>query len=267
MPQPMYNPSAVEGAFQLRYSWTGWPSKGHFPLSTNTAIEQCKSDWETDGLRVLEFQIEPARLQLLFSVTTGISPVFLAGRAKGRLDHAFRSARESFEFSRKIAVRSVGDATTAQIDVYIATQVPREHFVDERYAGSLAGLQYVNPQVDLSAPTESARGRYWCNLHLVLVTNQRYRFVEVATLEAMRDACLRVAEKKEHGLSRVAIMPDHLHLALRSKIDEPPIDVVFAYQNDLAHMLKLGRIWSDSYYVGTFGEYGMGAIRQRVDDG
>ncbi len=59
----------------------------------------------------------------------------------------------------------------------------------------------------------------------------------------------------------LAVMPDHLHAALRGTIKEAPADLVFAYQNNLAHMLGQGRIWNDGFYVGSFGEYTTHAVR------
>ena len=61
-------------------------------------------------------------------------------------------------------------------------------------------------------------------------------------------------------------MPDHLHAALRLQSHESPLDIVFAYQNNLAYVAGQRRIWSDGYYVGTFGEYAMPAVRKRVEE-
>jgi REP element-mobilizing transposase RayT len=57
-------------------------------------------------------------------------------------------------------------------------------------------------------------------------------------------------------------MPDHLHASLRAPPDVAPIDLVYSYQNNLAYLENLGRIFSDSFYVGTFGEYSTQALRK-----
>ena len=46
---------------------------------------------------------------------------------------------------------------------------------DPRVADAMAELTVVDPTVNLSAPAESARGRYWFNLHLVLVVAEHAR--------------------------------------------------------------------------------------------
>ncbi|MFN0051559.1 MAG: transposase [Planctomycetales bacterium] len=267
MPTPLYDPLTAQCAFQLRYSWTAWPSAGRFPKAPDSLLDEIAPRWEEDGLRVLESRWMPEFVQILFSTTPTVAPVRLATCAKGRLDHALRMARLTTQFSRKVSVRSVGDATRQQIESYIASQVAKKRFLDPQFEAELAQLAFADPKIDLSAPTESARGRYWYNLHLVLVTDGRYQFNEVALLRRMRDCCLQVAHTKGHLLARLSVMPDHVHLAIRAKIDESPVDLAFSYQNNLAYMLQKGRIWRDSFYVGTFGDYGMGAVRSVVVGG
>jgi REP element-mobilizing transposase RayT len=109
----------------------------------------------------------------------------------------------------------------------------------------------------------SAHGRYWYNLHLVLVTDQRYRIRDVELLRSIRDSFLRIAAKKKHAISRLSILSDHLHAALRPQVDESPLDVVFAYLNNLAHLVGRGHVWQDGFYVGTFGEYSTHVLTDR----
>lgn len=212
-------------------------------------------------MRLLEHRWTDKMLQLLFSAKPNVSPQFLAARAKGRLDHAARQAGLRLSFSRKLAVRSIGDNTRRDVEAYIERQVTKERFADARFEALMAQFTLQDPTVDLSQPCESARGRYWYNLHIVLVVEGRSRISDVTQLTRLRDAALKVAVKKSHRVSRLSVMPDHLHAALRPTPAESPVDVVFAYQNNLAHMLNLGRIWTDGYYVATFGEYAMHAVR------
>jgi hypothetical protein len=83
-------------------------------------IEDTRALWEQDGLRLLEYRWLPDKVQLLFSATPEIAPTTIAARAKGRLDHALRLAGLSMPFSRKIAVRSIGDNTRRDVEAYIA---------------------------------------------------------------------------------------------------------------------------------------------------
>jgi REP element-mobilizing transposase RayT len=169
------------------------------------------------------------------------------------LDHAGRTSGAKIAFSRKLASRSIGDNTRKDVEAYIERQVPKEQFIDSRFASAMAQFTISDDKISLSQPTATASGQYWYNLHLVLVAEDRLKASDLDFLTQIRDATLRIAAKKSHAISRLAVMPDHLHLALRPSVEESPFDVVFAYQNNLAHLL--GRIWKDSYYVGTFGDF------------
>ena len=147
------------------------------------------------------------------------------------------------EFSRKLAVRSVGENRTPTVETYIRSQVVKEHFVDPRFADFLKQFTVTDPAVDLSVPSESASGRYWYNLHLVMVVDGRCRIVAERDLTAIRDGCRRIAEKKEYRIAAMSVMPDHLHMALRGKIEHSPSEIALAFQNNLAHKLNRGAIW------------------------
>lgn len=119
----------------------------------------------------------------------------------------------------------------------------------------------ADPSVNLTAATQTNSGRYWYNLHLVLVVERRYRIAGVEVLETLRDWSFKVAAKKEYAISRLAVMPDHLHASLRGNIAHSPEDVALAFLNNLAFAVGQKPIWAPCYYAGTFGEYDMGAVR------
>ena len=146
-------------------------------------------------------------------------------------------------------------------------QVARGRFADERFAGQLQEFTVVDPAVDLALPAESARGRYWYNLHLVLCSGEHKPLGDIALLRALREGFFKVAAKKNHAVARLAVMPDHLHAELRPHTHETPLEVVYAYQNNLAYLAGQRKIWSDGFYVGTFGEYAMQAVRKQLKEG
>ncbi len=158
--QPLYRPD-VDVAYQLRYSWTGWPTAGLFTERPLELVDEIRQPWEQDGLRLLEAAWEPERIQLLFSTTPKVSPEFLAARAKGRLDYAMRGAQLGCDFRRKVSVHAIGENTTRDVDHYLAMQVSNAQFVDPHFAAFLERFSFEDPKVDLNEPVTSARGRYW----------------------------------------------------------------------------------------------------------
>lgn len=56
-------------------------------------------------------------------------------------------------------------------------------------------------------------------------------------------------------------MPDHIHLSLRGDVAHSPEDIALSFMNNIAFAFGQKAIFRPSYYVGTFGEYDMGAVR------
>jgi hypothetical protein len=81
-----------------------------------------------------------------------------------------------------------------------------------------------------------------------------------SALVKTRDTILRTAEKHGHLLSRGAILPDHVHLALGSPLEQSPEAVALSYMNNVAFVNGMRPIFQCSFYVGTFGEYDRGAV-------
>ena len=188
--EPLYRAAELRCAYQLRYGWTGWPSHSPFPMDVLArALPAVAPAWEKDGIRVLESSLSSAQIQLTLSATPQVSPVVLAARLKGRIQHYCRQQISPIDFSRKLAIRSLGDPTRAQVEAYIQNQVANEPLADEGFREKLA-FTVVNQDVDLSQPIESNSGRYWYNLHVVLVVRERYRMADAAALaKSTRHGC------------------------------------------------------------------------------
>ena len=103
-------------------------------------------------------------------------------------------------------------------------------------------------------PSETNSGRYWYNLHVVLVTENRFRMSsEMAGRVAA--AC------RLPSVAKCSVMPDHLHLAVKADPTKSPEQVAHEIQEATARAAGMLGFWKDTFYVGTFGEYGMGAVR------
>ena len=68
------------------------------------------------------------------------------------------------------------------------------------------------------------------------------------------------ARQKGLRLSRISLFADHLHVTLGCGYEQSPEDVVSAYLNNLAYVHGMKEVYCHSYYMGTFGEYDMGAV-------
>ncbi|WP_197171143.1 transposase [Novipirellula aureliae] len=260
--KPLYLPGNIKPAYRLRYGWTGWTSSGDFPAIPSGGLAELSDAWKRDAMRLLRHRIDGNQIQMLFSTKPSVSPAFVAQRGKGRLDHYFRTSPIPVVFSRKVAVRSIGENTNEQVLHYIARQVEKEPFVDPQFANRIAPFTKRFDDVDVNKPIEVKRGRYWYGLHLVLVTSERYRFKQLDAFERIFRWCHAIARKKEYRLGAISVMPDHLHLCLVGTIEQSPEAIALSFQNNLAYAFDQTRIWEPTYYVGTVGAYDMGAVRR-----
>ncbi len=134
MPEPLYSLDRMRSpAYQLRYGWTGWFAAPGSPPDWPQTLRECAAGWESDGIRVLEHRMGDDVVQLTASAKPSVSPVFLAGRLKGRLQHALRQNGQAIDFSRKVAVRSIGDTHTREVEQYVLGQCAKEPLADPRF--------------------------------------------------------------------------------------------------------------------------------------
>ena len=265
-PRPMYTPSSVRATHSLRYDWTGWLSNGQpFPASTHDVIGSLRQLWHTDGLDLLDCRIRNDCAQILFEASHKVSPIVSTQRIKGRLQHALKQAGTPVGFSRKLAFRSLGENTRLVVERYLGKQVSKEGFMDPRFAARMKEYTIEKRGVDLRQPAETNSGRYWYNLHLVLVTSGRRWIVDYQRLAEKRDACLRVCRARGYPLKSLAVMPDHVHLAFRGDASATPEELALCFMNNLSFLLGRNRVWEDEYYVGTFSEYGVDVVKQLSD--
>jgi len=70
-------------------------------------------------MNLLEHHSTAELVQMLSSAKPNVAPVLIAGRAKGRLDHALRHAGFPTQFSRKVATRAIGQNMNTNVAAYI----------------------------------------------------------------------------------------------------------------------------------------------------
>lgn len=263
---PLYSPKTLEKpSFHLRFTWTGWPTAGEEfpPQPSEEFFNELNKVWRSDGIRFLEPAWASHQIQLTCSVLPTVSPIFFTSRVKGRLQHALRTANRPVQFSRKVGFRAIGDNSREEVEAYIAKQVTKERFVDPRFVELLDQFTVQYPNVHLQEPVATASGRYWYNVHVVLVTESRMRFTDEASLAQLSALCDAIAAKKGYRVSARSVMPDHIHIALGGDIEQSPQEIALAFMNNTAYGFGQKNIWRPSYYVGSFSEYDMGAVRGR----
>jgi REP element-mobilizing transposase RayT len=264
MPHALYTLHNVTPAFQLRWSLALFTTQQLPPLEV--WLEPLKEVVQKDNVRILESKCLPPNVWLfLLTTTPSVSPSDCVKSVKGRLQHLIRSSSPS-AFRRNFSLTSLGDASRNVIEEYVANQLGHHRIVDERVQQRLFRFQLVFPEVDLSQPLFSSHGRYVFNLHLVVVNSARWHEIREDVWATTRDMFVSAATRKGHRLSRLSIQPDHLHATLGCNLNELPQEVALSYMNNLAYAHGMKDVLQYSYYVGTFGEYDMQAVRRSLSD-
>jgi REP element-mobilizing transposase RayT len=119
----------------------------------------------------------------------------------------------------------------------------------------------VFSDVDLGAASYSAHGEFWYNLHLVFVNDGRWMEIREDVLTKLLAYIEGVASKYECRLSRIGLLPDHVHLTMGCAIDRSPEEIALAFLNNCAYALGMKPVFQFGYYVGTIGEYDRGAVK------
>jgi REP element-mobilizing transposase RayT len=257
MTEPLYTSKNTRVAYQLNWSyalfWREVPkSLDWFPeLQTAT---------ESDHIRLLNHTFEPPKVsKFLVSTTPDVPPELIPQRVKGRLQYLLRQTMPR-AFQRNYSLRSIGSTKRDKVEAYVASQLGHHPMADARVQQRLEKYQVFDKGVDLSRQRQTAHAIYWYNLHLVFVMRDRDMQLKDETLTAIRNMICAVVKKKGHVLSRAAILPDHIHLAIGCELGETPGEVALSYMNNLAFAVGMKPLFEYGYWVGTFGEYDLGAV-------
>jgi hypothetical protein len=262
MADPIYTADNVRTAYELRWSvavfWTG---AGPAPSSWLSPLQQVT---EPDGVRILEHRFTKANVsQFLISTKPHVTPAHCLRSVKGRLQHLVRAVLPK-AFHRNYSICSVGDTNQKTIEGYVASQLQHHGMADPRLETLLAPYQLANDHIDLARPRRSSHGEFIYNLHLVAVHQQRFAEIRAdywrRTLEMLEGA----ACKKDHLLSRVGLLVDHVHWTVGCGVDESPLEVGLSYLNNLAYAHGMRPLFQFSFYAATFGPYDMNAVRRKL---
>jgi REP element-mobilizing transposase RayT len=226
--------------------------------------------WEGDGLRVRAITLgmgdEQRGAQMVCESASGLAPVFVAQRLKGRLNHALRRERSAFGgFERLFYLGTLGQNDREVVRRYIQNQVDRSDLVDPLYRERMKALRFHREPG--AAPRGKHKGIHDHALHVVLVTAGRYR---MRSPEARRVArgVLEGAEAKGVELLEFSIMPDHAHLLVRPDHHRSPEQTLEEIKRGSGEVLRRTRFWQNGGYTGTVGPYPLEvALRRSVEKG
>jgi REP element-mobilizing transposase RayT len=256
--QPLY--TAANCTFSCPLQW-GLSVFWRSPMADAAWLPGVAVECEADGIRILRHRfVKQNTSQFLISTTPDIAPLKIVQRVKGRLQHAVKRLRPK-ALKGNYAIRSIGQVTRHTVESYVGGQVQHHRFADVRFAARLRRFQFADAAVKLAEPRWTSHGCYWYNLHVVLVREARLEEWREEVLEPLRTMIIRSARAKDYRVSRIGILPDHLHLVLSCPVQDSPTEIVLGFLNNLAYVHQMRPVFQFGAFVGTVGEYTTGAVK------
>lgn len=262
MPKPIYTPENCREAYQLNWSLAVFWNTS--PPSDDTWLEALTQLAEGDGVHLLDHRFLKGNVsQFLLSTRPDNAPASFVRTIKGRLQHLVR-AKLPKAFRRNYGLRSVGDARGDQVHEYVRKQTCHHVMADARVQKRIETLSIDGVGDGLLEPRVASHCQFWYNLHLVVVNENRDNESLLEALERRRDGIVAIASKKSHLIGRGQVLADHLHVTLGCGLLESPREIALAYMNNLSYFEGMKPLFQYGFYVGTFGQYDLNAIRQRL---
>ncbi|OYV91007.1 MAG: hypothetical protein B7Z73_05715 [Planctomycetia bacterium 21-64-5] len=261
MPEAIYTHRSCHHAYQLIWSLAVFWNESPPPAAG--WLDALGNVTEPDGVRLLEHRLVNDRVsQFLVSTCPETAPSAIARSVKGRLQYLVRKTLPK-AFQRNYGLRSVGDARAAVVEQYVRRQTAHHPMVDPRVQRQFEDLR-IDGGGDLTTPRVGSHAQFLYNLHLVLVHRDRGKELRTALLERRCTQLLAIAAKKQHLVGWGQLLADHLHVMLGCALTESPEAVALSYMNNLAYAEAMAPLFDFSYYVGTFGEYDLDAVRREL---
>jgi len=259
--QPIYTADNVRIAYQLLWSLSVFWRK---PPFTEDWLQELNLIAEADGVRILEHRFAtPTTSLFLLSTRPECVPQEIPRAIKGRLQYLVR-AQFPKAFQRNYDLHSIGSTTREKAEAYVASQLLHHHADDVKVRGMLSDLQFVNPEVDLRQPRFSAHARHRVSLHLVLVHGWRRPECNLEVWKHVRAVLRNSSDQKGWMLSRLGLLPDHIHLTLGTPPAISPLDVGLSCMNNVAFAHDMQPVLMHGCFLGTLGEYDLGAVKNET---
>jgi putative transposase len=257
--------SEVNWAYQLHYYVCFQTHKRHltFVSAERTAhLQRVFGEiCECHEYHLLQSKLYPDQIRCLISLRPEQAIATVVQKIKGNLsrEYGLSFSAPSPLWARGYLARSVGRVRVERVKRYLENQ-PEHHGYHKRVlppvfryrAKMIPSLAAVHAVFDLTH-------------HLVFATRYRAGVFNSAMAEALTKYWLRVANRRGFAIGQVSILPDHIHLMIKTVPKMSVEDCALALMNNgqyfcgkhFSSMLVhtgVERLWQPSAYAGTCGE-------------
>jgi putative transposase len=255
--------------FRTRRRRRHFNAPAHVDLLSATLSEIC----ERHDYHLLRAKVYPDHLRCLLSLrpAQSISTVIQKLKANSaRLCGPALSVMPPL-WERGHLARSVGRVRLAAVKQYLERQAAHHGYAQRRLPPV---FQYRAEQPSVLT---AAHASFELNHHLVLATRYRKGVFDSALGQALSRYWLRVASKRGFAIDRISVVPDHIHLVVRTapkmSIEECALSLLnngqyFVGRHAGAALVRAGieSLWQATAYAGTTGEVTTALVKKFLSE-
>ena len=263
--------TALEWAYQLHYHicFRTHRRRAWFATNVNYLTAALSQLYDLHGYHELELKVRPTDVQLLLSLRPehAISDVLkkLKGRSSAILCKELGIAPPMW--ARGYLARTSGKVRIGAIKNYLDQQA-EHHGYSARIIPPV--FRFRNPKpTDLSV----AHAVFDLKYHLVLATRFRRCIFDSHLGEALTHYWLKVAERREFALDQATILPDHIHMLVRTTPKMSIEECALLLMNNGQHFVGkylparlieqgVSQVWQPSAYAGSCGDLSTALLKK-----
>lgn len=272
---PPVNASDLRLAFTYKV-YLRWHTHRLRPLPALAALTLCAAQEfaASAGIRILELSADERNLLALVSLSPTDSVSTCASKLKGRLSKWLRerlglAAAENL-LGRGYFACTSGHNVREDVEGYLDQQ-PAHHGYARRVLPPVFVKEWKPTPAD-EVRLNPAHAVALLQFHLVLAVANRHGVFGDESGRAVAEDWRGLQERERFQLLKVAFVPDHVHLAVRTHPAVVPVVLVSRLmQTAQARMLRdfpehliqagLSRLWPNGAYVGGYGDITAGKVQ------
>jgi putative transposase len=254
---------ALEWAYQLHYHicFRTHRRRQFFAADTGDLSDTFRRLYDVHGYHELEMKLRPSDVQLLLSLRPDHTISDVLKKLKGRSSAVLCKQLDISPplWARGYLARTSGKVRLEAVQDYLEKQ-SEHHGYDRRPLPPV--FRFRNPEpTNLSV----AHAVFDLKYHLVLSTRFRQCVFDSKLGEALVNYWLSVAQRREFALDQATLLPDHIHMLVRTTPKMSIQECALLLMNNGQHFVAkhwasrlieagIDQLWQPSAYAGSCGD-------------
>ena len=271
-----YQPHEINFAFCYRVYFSWRTHRSHsFPPFAKLQRATLNALLRPYEIRVLECVTNKTDLRCIVSLKPFETISSCASKMKGRVSKWLREELNLNDLqpllSKGYFACTTGKARSKVVERYLSLQGAHHG-----YSNRILPPIFVD-QYQLSAEDESRISPHHAmviaKFHFVFSTTWRRGIIGSTQGRRIAKVWIKMQQELQIALIKVSLVPDHVHVALRSHPSVSPASIAAGLMNSAQQVMEremiqadVNRLWMNSAYVGSYGDLSSAQIRKFIED-